>query len=151
MNAIKSYQNKMKDRFVDNLSSMFPNSDKRIRVWAEIDKYKWKEDDDVWKQKKGITAPQYEVHFDGEFVCFIDSQKTEKYNLSEFLINIRKLYRDGKIFVNVEMYEVKKAEAEAKNKVSDLIIPKAENEAEAMIVETIKKQAKKRGRKVISK
>lgn len=136
------------DKLVHNLSSLFPNAKKRIAIWAEVDKYKWKEDETVWNQKKGRTAPQYEASFDGEFVCFIDSSKSEKYNISEFLINIRKLYADNKIFVNPEMYEVVKAKKEAENKEPDLIVPKAENEAEEMIVKTIKKQAKRRKRKV---
>ena len=131
-----------------NLRSLFPNAEKRIAIWAETEKYHWKEDESVWNQKKGRTAPQYEAHFDGEFVCFIDSSKSDKYNVSEFLINIRKLYVDGKIFVNQEMYEVMKAKREAESQKDVLEVPKPVNEAEKMIVETIKKQAKRRKRKV---
>lgn len=147
MYEIKSYQNKMKDKFVSNLTGVFPNSDKRITIWAEVDKYKH-EEEDVWNQAKGKTAPQYEVHFDGEFVCFIDASKSDRYNLSEFLSNIKVLYSSGKIFVHPEMYEVKQAEKEALEQKEDLIVPTPTNEAEATIVEVVKKQAKKRKRKV---
>jgi hypothetical protein len=147
MYEIKSYQNKMKDKFVSNLVGVFPNSEKRITIWAEVDKYKH-EEEDIWNQAKGRTAPQYEVHFDGEFVCFIDSSKSDRYNLSEFLGNIRQLYSSGKIFVHPEMYEVKQAEKEALEHKEDLIVPTPTNEAEATIVEVVKKQAKKRKRKV---
>lgn len=149
MYEIKSYQEKMKDKFVSNLVGLFPNSEKRIRVWAEVDKYKWKEDESVWNQAKGKSAPQYEVHFDNEFICFIDSSKSDRYNLGEFLANIRKLYIEKKIFVNVEMYAVKQAEQEALlEKQEAVAVPKPENEAETIIVDVIKKQAKKRKRKI---
>lgn len=148
MYEIKNYQNKMKDKFVSNLTAIFPKAEKRIRIWAEVDKYTWKEEESVWNQKRGNTAPQYEVHFDGEFVCFIDSNKSDRYNLSEFLINIKSLYQNGKIFIHPEMYEIKQAEKEALEKKEDLIVPTPINESEALIVEVIKKQAKKRKRKV---
>ena len=138
----------MKDKFVSNLVGLFPNTEKRISVWAEVDKYRWKEDENVWNQQKGRTAPQYEVHFDGEFVCFLDSSKSDRYNLSEFLSNIKKLYLEQKIFIHTQMYEVKKAEKEALNKQDDVLVPKPENEAEEIIVDVVKKQAKKRKRKV---
>lgn len=147
MYEIKSYQNKMKDKFVSNLVGVFPNSEKRITIWAEVDKYKH-EEEGVWNQAKGRTAPQYEVNFDGEFVCFVDAGKSDRYNLSEFLSNIKVLYTSGKIFVHPEMYEVKQAEKEALEQKEDLIIPTPTNEAEATIVEVIKKQSKKRKRKV---
>jgi hypothetical protein len=147
MYEIKAYQDKMKDKFVSNLIGLFPNSEKRISVWAEVDKYKH-EDEGIWNQAKGRTAPQYEVHFDGEFVCFIDGQKSDRYNLSEFLSNIKKLYLEKKIYVNVEMYAVKQAEQEALDTKPDLLVPAPSNEAEATIVEVVKKQAKKRKRKV---
>lgn len=148
MYEIKSYQEKMKDKFVSNLVGMFPNSQKRIRVVAEVDKYKYKEDESVWNQQKGRTAPQYEAYFDNEFVCFIDSGKSDRFNLGEFLANIRKLYLEQKIFVNVEMYAVKQAEKEMLEQKEELLVPKPENEAESTIVEVVKKQAKKRKRKV---
>lgn len=137
----------MKDKFVSNLTGLFPNSEKRITIWADVDKYKH-EEEDVWNQAKGRTAPQYEVHFDGEFVCFIDAGKSDRYNLSEFLTNFKRLYVMGKIFIHPEMYEVKQAEKEALEQKEDLIIPTPTNEAEATIVEVIKKQSKKRKRKV---
>lgn len=148
MYEIKAYQDKMKDKFVDNLLLMFPNAEKRISVWAEVDKYRWKEDEEIWNQAKGRTAAQYEVHFDNEFVCFIDAGKSDRYNLSEFLSNIKKLYLEKKIYVNVEMYAVKQAEQEALDTKPDLLVPAPSNEAEATIVEVVKKQAKKRKRKV---
>jgi len=141
----------MKALIVDNLLGTFPNPDKRVSVWADTDKYKWKEDADVWKQKKGLSAPQYEAHFDGEFVCFMDSAKGKTLALVDFLQGLKDLYREGKIFVHKEMYEIKKAEEEAKKEKEKLIeAPTARNEEEGLVLEAIKKSAKKRGKKVIT-
>lgn len=137
----------MKDKFVSNLIEIFPKAEKRLAIWAEVDKYRH-DDESVWSQAKGRTAPQYEVHFDGEFVCFIDANKSDRYNLSEFLGNIKRLYEEGKLFVHTEMYEIKQAEKESLEKKDDLLVPTPTNEAEATIVEVVKKQAKKRKRKV---
>ncbi len=147
MYEIKTYQNKMKDIFVNNLTGTFPNCEKRLSIWAEVDKFKWKEDESVWNQAKGKTAPQYEVHFDSEFVCFLDSGKSDKYNVYEFLLNIKKLYQEGKIYVHTEMYAVKEAELQEKRDKDVLEIPEATNEGEAIMVEVIKKQAKRKKRK----
>ena len=138
----------MKDKFISNLSQLFPNCSKRISIWAETDKYHWKEEESVWNQKKGNTAPQYEIHFDREFVCFLDSNNSESYNTSEFLLNIKKLYMQGKIFIHEEMYAVKEAELEEKNRPKEVEVPKPRSEAEDVIVQVVKKQAKRRGRKV---
>lgn len=134
-----------------NIGQTFPNADKRIRIIAETVKYNWKEDESVWNQKKGKTAPQYDAYFDGEFICFVDSSKGTQFNYIEFMEGLKKLYKDGKIYINKEMYDIKEAEEKAKRKEDVLIVPKAENEAEGLIVESIKKSAKKKGRKVVHK
>ncbi len=141
----------MKDLIISEISSTFPKTKDRLSIWAETDKYIWKEDESVYNQKKGKTAPQYEASFDGEFVCFIDSSKGKRYNLVEFLTNLKKLYVDGKIHVNPQMYDVLEAERKAREEKQKLVVPKAENEAESLIVESIKRSAKKRGRKVVEK
>lgn len=146
---MQNFATDIKDTIVGHLGETFPKADKRVYVLAETDKYKWKEDETIWNQKKGKTAPQYEGYFDGEFVCFMDSAKGKQHNLIEYLQGIKKLYQQGKIFVHQEMYDVKLAEANKKKE--DLIVPKARSEAEGLIVESIKKSAKKRKRKVIEK
>lgn len=142
----------IKEHLVNQLSGTFPDADKRVAVWAETDKYHWKEDQSVWNQKKGNTAPQYEAYMDGEFVCFIDTSKGTQYNVIEFLENIKKLYSSGKIFVHKEMYEIKAAEMKAKtDKQNEVIVPKATTPEEKMIVHVLDKAAKKRGKKVVQK
>lgn len=147
-----TFKEDMKDLCVNNLMSVFPDSHNRISIWAETDKYNWKEDESVWKQKRGIDAPQFEAYFDGQFICFMDSNKGNRYNLIEFLNNIKRLYKEGKIFVNKEMYAVRDAEEAAKQeKAKNVIIPKATTPEERMIVHVLKKSAKKKGKKVIEK
>lgn len=148
---MQAFQDDIKRSILSNISLMFPNADKRLSIWAETDKYKWKEDESVWNQKRGNTAPQYEAHFDGEFICFIDSSLGLSYNLVEFLTNLKKLFSERKIFIHEEMYAVEAAKREGANKKEDLIIPKSTSEADEIIVKVIKKHAKKRGRKVVQK
>jgi hypothetical protein len=148
---MSDFGTRMKELIISEIGATFPDTPKRLAVWAETDKYKWKEDESVWKQKRELTAPQYEAHFDNEFVCFLDSSKGERYCLFTFLSGINELYKAEKIFVHVGIYEIKEAERKAKADNDVLEVPKAKNEAEDMIVKVIKKQAKKKKRKVVEK
>ncbi len=49
----------------------FPLTD-RFVVISELEKYRWKEDESVWSQKRGKSAEQYEVYFDSELFVFSD-------------------------------------------------------------------------------
>jgi len=137
-------------RLLGELVSMFPNAHKRLRVWAETEKYKWKEDESVWNQKKEKVSPQFETHFDREFICFIDGSKIDQ-GAVDFLTALRALYISRKIFIHEEMYAIEDAKRAEENKLPDLVIPEARNEVEQAIVETVKKKAKKRKRKVTTK
>lgn len=148
---MSDFGTRMKDLIISEIGGTFPDTPKRLAVWAETDKYKWKEDESVWKQKRELTAPQFEVHFDGEFVCFFDSARGERHCLVTFLSALNELYKAEKIFVHVGIYEIKEAERLAKAQNDVLEIPKARNEAEEMVVRVIKKQAKKKKRKVVEK
>jgi len=148
---MQAFQDDIKRSILSNISVIFPNADKRLAIWAETEKYRWKEDESVWNQKRGNTAPQYEAHFDGEFICFIDSSLGVSSNLVEFLTNLKKLFSERKIFIHEEMYAVEAAKKAEANKQEDLVIPKSTSEADEVIVKVIKKHAKKRGRKVVQK
>lgn len=144
-----SYQTDITQLILSNLAFTFPNSSNRLRIWAETDKYYWKEDESVYNQKKGTTAPQFEAHFDGEFISFIDGNLSQSENLVIFLENLKKLFVERKIFIHEEMYKVEAAKKEeARAKEPDVVIPKARNEVEGMVVDVLTKHAKKRGRKV---
>ena len=148
---MSDFGTEMKDLIVSNIGGTFPKTLERLAVWAETDKYKWKEDESVWNQKRGRTAPQYEAHFDNQFICFFDSSKSKQFCLMTFLSALNELYKEGKIYVHPEIYAVKEAERQALADKDILEIPKARNEAEEMIVNVIKKQSKRKKRKVVEK
>ena len=136
----------------NNLRSTFKNIPKRLAVVAETEKYKYKEDESVFDQWKGKTAPKYECYFDGEFVCFIDSSKGKQESLVDFLTGMKDLFAQGKLFVNEEMYEIKAAERQAElDKINTVELPHAYDTMDNMISNVITKAAKKRGRKVVQK
>lgn len=147
--STSAFAKDIKKLIVQNISQTFPNVEKRLSVWAETDKYNWKEDESVWNQKKGKTAPQFEAYFDGQFICFMDESNGRSYNLIEFLNGIKKLYLEKKIFVHQEMYEVIDAQKQAADK--PIEVPKATSEADEMIIKVVEKHAKKRGKKVVQK
>ena len=148
---MSDFGTEMKDLIVSNIGGTFPKTSERLAVWAETDKYKWKEDESVWNQKRGRTAPQYEAYFDNQFICFFDSSKSKRFCLMTFLSALNELYKEGKIYVHPEIYAVKEAERQALADKDILEIPKARNEAEEMIVNVIKKQSKRKKRKVVEK
>ena len=85
------------------------------------------------------------------FICFFDSSKSKQFCLMTFLSALNELYKEGKIYVHPEIYAVKEAERQALADKDVLEIPKARNEAEEMIVNVIKKQSKRKKRKVVEK
>jgi len=135
----------------NRLVGIFPNANKRISIWAETDKYRWKEDESVWKQKRGMTPNEFEAYFDGEFICFMKESDGLNYNLILFLNKIKEMYRLGKIFVNQEMYKVREAEEQAKQEAAKKIeVPKATTPEEKIVLEVLKRTVKK-GKKVVEK
>ena len=78
----------------------------RLQIVSELDKYRWKEDESVWKQKRGLSAYQYEVYFDGVFVCDFGSDAGLDKAYLAVLEGLLKLYKDKRIFWNKELYEV---------------------------------------------
>jgi hypothetical protein len=146
-----TFSKQLADTLDSELGGTFKNLPKRIRIWSEVDKYNWKEDESVWRQKRGKDAKDYEFYMDGEFVCsFIDRDGIKSAYL-RVLEGIRNLYKEGKLFVNEEMYKIKEAEEEEKRKKSNEVeLPKAHTPEEKMVAGAIEKMAKKKGKKVKS-
>lgn len=120
----------------------------RLVIWAEIDKYRWKEDESVWRQKRDKDAKAYEITFDGEFVCFFDTNDTPEEVRLRALEGIRDLFNNQKIFFNKEMYAVREAKIEEQNRVE---MEKPTTPEDKILTEVVKKHAKRRGKKVIIK
>lgn len=121
-----------------------PNFTNRIRVTSDTDKYKWKEDESVWSQKRGLSALSYEVLFDGEFICFFDLNDDMGTAIKRALIGFREQFQRENLFVNPQMYEVIKAQREAKEKAELDNIPKPTSEAEELLAKVIKRKRRKK-------
>lgn len=114
----------------------------RLSIWAEVDKYHWKEDESVWKQKRGKASLEYEVHFDGEFICFFSLSDSEDEAYIKILEGIRDKYKDGKIHWNKELYEFDKPKEDV------VELSKPTTPEEKILTEVVKKQAKRTNKKV---
>jgi nicotinic acid phosphoribosyltransferase len=138
----------MKRVFENALPFHIPNFTQRLRITADVDKYKWKEDESIWLQKKDRSVHSFEVLFDGEFVCFFDLSQTEAQVLLQMLDGLRSLFKSEKVFIHEQMYEVQKAKWEADKTIE---LEGGSTPEEKIITEVIKKQAKKKGKKVVVK
>lgn len=142
----------IKDMLVNEIRGTFKDPEKRLAVWAETEKFNWKEDESVWKQKRGLDKNSYEVYFDTEFVCFItEADEIQKVKVN-FLTAMKNLYAQGKIFVHKEMYDVQQALKDAEYiKKNTVEMPSAHTPEEKMIADVLTKAAKKKGKKVVQK
>lgn len=129
-----------------------PNLKSRFRVWSEKDKYRWKEDESVWKQVRGLSYEQYEVYFDGEFVCFFDLGMTMDQTVLEVMKGLIPLFKSGKVFINESMYEVRALKAaEDRKKAHEIEIAAPTTPEEKILAEVLTRVAKKRNKKVVTK
>lgn len=144
-----SFAKALTDKIDRELGVTFHNLIKRIRVVPEVEKFRWREDESVWEQKRDKTAKNYEVYMDGEFVCFVMETDGEQKAYLRTLEGIRDLYNQGKLFVNESMYKIKEAEAEEKaRKAKEIEMPKPTTPEEKIVAGAIEKMAKKKGKKV---
>lgn len=118
----------------------FPLKD-RLRIISELDKYRWKEDESVWSQKRGLTKEQYEVYFDGEFVCFFGLDDSQDQAYLRVMENILRLYKDKKIYFNPAMYEINAPKADV------VPLPTANTPEEKLLREAVKRSRKKKGKR----
>lgn len=113
----------------------------RLKVISELEKYRWKEDESVWAQKRGKASYQYEVYFDDEFVCFFGADEGIERAYLKVLEGLLKLYKEKKIFWNKELYEV----YYPTQKPEEVKLPEATTPEEKIVREVYKRQAKKKG------
>lgn len=135
------------------INPIFPNAKQRIRVWLDIHKFKVGEDEDIWKQSRGITQKEGEVYFDGEFVCSFTESQTPSEVMVVFLNSIKRLYKEGKIFVHEGVYRIRAEEARQKRLKQEqdeiAAIPTARNKEEEILREVIVKA--KKNKKLLKK
>lgn len=118
-----------KDRFLYELSKHFDNSynlNKRVYITSDIEMFRWREDESVWRQKREKAPHYYTVYFDNEYICgFSESDPLEKAML-EWWKGFKKAYQDGLI----DLDEVKSRELQQKR---ELELKQAKKEAEMKI------------------
>ncbi len=118
----------------------------RLRIDAELDKYRWKEDESVWAQKREKAPLQYEVYFDTEFVCFFGLEDSQDQAYLRVMENLLKLYKEKKIFWNKELYEVYYPTKKPEEKK----LPEAHTPEEKIVKETFRRLSLKKGKRVKS-
>lgn len=114
----------------------------RLRIDAELEKYRWKEDESVWAQKRDKAPLQYEVYFDTEFVCFFGLEDSQDQAYLKVMEALLKLYKDKKIYWNKVLYEVNKPEEKTETK-----LPEATTPEEKIVKETFKRIRSKKGKR----
>lgn len=134
-------------KIINELGKTFPKIDKRLSVWDDTEHYNWKEDESIWRQKRELADGEGECYFDHQFVSAYLHRDGINAAYVRFLSGLQELYKQNKVFVNPELYEIKRVEEEIKREKDVLDIPEARNEGEAMVVEVIKQHAKKKKRK----
>ncbi len=130
-----------KKQLFDRVQREFQFSlENRFRIIAELEKYKAGEDEGIWKQKIGQSTYQYEVYFDGEFVCFFGLEDSEDVVYLRVMENILRLYKDKQIFWNPILYEVNKLKPVEEK------LPEATTPEEKLLKEAVKRSRKKKGK-----
>lgn len=89
----------------------------RISVWADVDKFNWKEDAFVWGQKRGYQKDVFSIYFDAKQVSYARMDMTEQEMVKEFWKGFLQKYGlpdsdPNKIWINKDIYEEKRKEKE---------------------------------------
>lgn len=116
--------------FFDEIGYKGAFDENRVMVLADVDAFKWKEDEFVWNQKQGNLINTYQVFFDGIFICYINDRTSYKQALQDFWRGFLKAYSlpdddIGKIWLDKEIYGIKRDEQKLKDKAHDEEIIKA--------------------------
>lgn len=78
---------------------------KRLRVVADLSKYRFMGDESIWRQKRGRESKVCTVYFDDEFVCGLNEKTSREELILDFYRGIKKLVEEDKIIVNKDKKE----------------------------------------------
>lgn len=97
----KPYFTEPKREFIASIQHHFQfDISKRVSLIADVNHFKYLEDQSVWNQARQKTPNTIEVYWDGVWICdFNDRQTKDQINLN-FLRGFTKLYEEGKIYLN---------------------------------------------------
>lgn len=118
------------------------NIDDRLFVIPEVDKYRINDDESIQNQVKTYQY-EYDVYFDGEYVCgFSVSQHPQRVRIN-ILLGLKRLITEGKIFWDKMKYQEleEKARQAKKDKMHrmETIAKKFRSPEEKLIVAAIEK------------
>lgn len=117
----------------------------RMVVIPEVDKFRIKEDESIMAQVKSEKY-EYEVYFDGEYVCgFSVDQHPQRVRI-EILKGLKQLILDSKIYFDKRKYELdeeraKKVKKEKRERL-DRIAKQFKSPEEKLVVAAIEKHVK---------
>lgn len=102
-----------KDEFIRLIDQDFAiNLDERIMLVADVNHFKFMEDEFVWNQARERIPNYYEVYFDGVWVCdFMDNEKLPAIRL-KFLRGFLEKYEAGEIHLRTKD-EIEEEEVES--------------------------------------
>lgn len=93
-----------KDLFIQLVSGDFDTKDwnDRLQLIADVNHFKYMEDESVWMQARGRLSNWFEVYFDGVWICdFTDDDNTATVRL-KFLKGFMDKYEKGEITLNTK-------------------------------------------------
>lgn len=96
--------------FLDQLGYKEPfDYNSRIHVWADTDKFNYKEDAFVWGQKREKMPTIYNVTLDGVDICTFDDQMSKEKVMLEFWKGFLEAYKrpkdsPNKVFIDRSNY-----------------------------------------------
>lgn len=103
----------------------------RLHVAAEVKMYRKGEDEGIWNQAKNEQF-EYQVYFDGQFICYLSINESKKGAYYKALKGIFEAYKDKKIYFNQRMYteedDLLKDKKRSDDQSNRLLNPKTEDD-----------------------
>lgn len=72
----------------------------RVSIFADVEKFRWKDDESVWAQKREKAPQVFSIYFDYEFVCYFDTSHDIKLFMLSFWKGLKELYKSNRIRLN---------------------------------------------------
>lgn len=138
-------ENRVKDEIQRHFSRDLVDCKNRVQVVADVDMFKYKEDESVWNQHEQKTAGVYSIYFDGAFVCNFTTQWYIPMVMAAFWRGLKELIEADKVYLMVEQYEErikaeKEAEKEKERKIEALPGGTPEKEIAKEVIRSIHKK-----------
>jgi len=90
----------------------------RLHIAPEVAMYRSGENEEIWLQTK-TGDYVYQVHFDGEFLCWVKRSEGLEVAYYNVLKGLLKSYEERKIYWNKELYEIEKQKLRDHKKYED--------------------------------